>query len=107
MNTAFFANMTYTKTIARKISCKTNLQFVVDTGRNGGDFSFGQEIEEMAKCRYDPPDIKAGNRPMWGFKPTKERAKIYNNYYMKLSASLAGLDIACASGWSLERPSSH
>lgn len=86
MNTAFFANMTYTKTIARKISCKTNLQFVVDTGRNGGDFSFGKEIEEMARCRYDPPDIKAGNRPMWGFKPTKEasgrrRRGIYDTHY--------------------------
>lgn len=66
MNTGFFANMTYTEKVARKIACRTDLQYVVDSGRNGGEFSH-QELSKIAACRYDPPDIKTGNKPMWGY----------------------------------------
>lgn len=70
MNTGFFANMTYTEKIARKIACRTDLRYVVDTGRNGGDFS-QQELEKIEACRYDPPNIKASNKPMWGYATKK------------------------------------
>ena len=66
MNTGFFANMTYTEKIARKIACRTDLRYVVDTGRNGGEFS-QQELTKITACRYDPPNIKSSNKPMWGY----------------------------------------
>ena len=65
MNTGFFANMTFVEGQARQIACKTGLNYVTDTGRNGGEFS-RQELEKIASCRYDPPNVKSSNKPMWG-----------------------------------------
>jgi len=65
MNTGFFANMTFVEGQARQIACKTGLNYVTDTGRNGGEFS-RQELENIATCRFDPPNVKASNKPMWG-----------------------------------------
>lgn len=65
MNTGFFANMTFVEGQARQIACKTGLSYVTDTGRNGGEFS-RQELENIASCRFDPPNVKSSNKPMWG-----------------------------------------
>ena len=65
MNTGFFANMTFVETQARAIACKTGLTYVTDTGRNGGDWS-RQELDKIAACRFDPPNVKSSNKPMWG-----------------------------------------
>lgn len=65
MNTGFFANMTFVEAQARQIACQTGLNYVTDTGRNGGEFS-RQELTKIAACRADPPNVKSSNKPMWG-----------------------------------------
>lgn len=75
MNTGFFANTTYVEKLARKITCQTDLNYVIDTGRNGGEFS-QQEIEKVAACRFDPPNIKSGNKPQYGYAASKAAQKL-------------------------------
>jgi len=66
MNSAFFANLTFVEMQARRIACRTDLYYITDTSRSGGEFS-NQEIEKIAACRYDPPNVKSSNKPMWGY----------------------------------------
>ena len=39
MNSAFFANLTFVEMQARRIACRTDLFYITDTSRSGGEFS--------------------------------------------------------------------
>ena len=39
MNSAFFANLTFVEMQARRIACRTDLYYITDTSRSGGEFS--------------------------------------------------------------------
>jgi len=115
INTAFYANSTIVELFARKLSCATNLHYIMDTGRNGGAFSQKKSLEEASECRYDPPDIRKSNNPGWGFaskKPVdargRRRRSSSNNAMSRSRRGLystgLGEQQVVNRGWSSQRP---
>lgn len=39
INVGYFANTTFNRQLAEEIYCETGLHYIVDTSRNGGEFS--------------------------------------------------------------------
>nr|XP_002119579.1 uncharacterized protein LOC100181482 [Ciona intestinalis] len=66
INTMHFINQTYNNLIASRLHCRTGLNFVVDTSRNRGEFST-KSILEMERCLFDPPHVRKGQIPSWGW----------------------------------------
>nr|CAB3262655.1 uncharacterized protein LOC100181482 [Phallusia mammillata] len=66
INAMHFVNRTYNEAMARRIHCRTGLHYVVDTSRNGGQFSM-QSLSKMENCLFDPPNVRTGQRPGWSW----------------------------------------
>jgi len=66
INTMHFANKSYTEWVARDIHCKTGLNYIVDTSRNGGALS-KLVYFEIENCMYDPPGVAKGATPGWNW----------------------------------------
>ena len=53
MNSAFFANLTFVEMQARRIACRTDLYYITDTSRSGGEFSNqGKDVKIYAHNMY-------------------------------------------------------
>ncbi|XP_076815808.1 uncharacterized protein LOC143461810 [Clavelina lepadiformis] len=66
INTMHYVNRTFNEVYARRIYCRTGLHYIVDTSRNGGDFSM-QALSRIRTCLFDPPNMKEGQDPGWSW----------------------------------------
>lgn len=86
VNSGRYVNTTACHNIAAKISCLTDgLHYVIDTSRNGGDFSKPEELlykmkksghhenqlkvmeDDLLNCGQDPIKVKSGMDPVWAW----------------------------------------
>ncbi|CAK8678950.1 unnamed protein product [Clavelina lepadiformis] len=65
INVASFVNSSFNDLLASAIHCETGLHYIIDTSRNGGQFS-SRSLDEINQCTYDPPTVKNGSIPSWG-----------------------------------------
>nr|AAR89623.1 cellulose synthase [Ciona savignyi] len=64
INVGSFVNSTYNEILANEIHCQTGYHYIIDTSRNGGEFST-RSLDDINSCTYDPPRVKNGSMPMW------------------------------------------
>ncbi|XP_078487465.1 ciCesA protein [Ciona intestinalis] len=64
INVGSFVNSSYNEILANEIHCQTGYHFLIDTSRNGGEFS-SRSLDEINSCTYDPPRVRNGSRPTW------------------------------------------
>nr|BAJ65324.1 cellulose synthase [Molgula tectiformis] len=64
INVGSFVNSSYNELLAEEIHCQTGLHYLVDTSRNGGDFS-RRSLDDINECTYDPPEVGKGEIPSW------------------------------------------
>jgi len=64
INVGSFVNVSFNEHLADEIFCSTGFHYIIDTSRNGGSLS-DQDLAEINKCTYDPPNVQNGTVPMW------------------------------------------
>jgi cellulose synthase/poly-beta-1,6-N-acetylglucosamine synthase-like glycosyltransferase len=65
LNTASYFDTESNAEIGYEVFAKYNWHFLIDTSRNGGEFSNTtlNEPEDIAQCRFDPPGMDVGALP--------------------------------------------
>ena len=57
LNSYHFFNTSFNEHVAKKLTCRTGLNYILDTSRNGGKFS-RQNEEDIQRCLFDPPEME-------------------------------------------------
>jgi len=64
LNMASFYDTSMVKDLGNRVHAATGKRFILDSSRNGGEFS-QRPIQAQARCQLDPPKMNVGEEPSW------------------------------------------